>query len=274
MQKTIAIMLSILLAIGLSSFPIANAGDPHLKNGNYTSGVFYLWHRGQHDEYDYFMNADENGMVNSEDGGTMVSTGSDSYTAFFKQDPNYPNEKIYIDTSVEIVARVHAEFDKKVDKVNGALKEKDGDFLGGVELEGKSGDYTYVFKFKSKKENVTNNLEFQFRFEYNSRGTVSYTIYTDGSSYIALPLLRDTDADGNPDKYDIDDDNDGYTDAQEQQNNTNPLDTNSKPSPTMQQNKDNKTETQDFFSIQTIGIIAIVVIIGIIGIALWYRKKS
>lgn len=273
MQKTITITLSILLAIGL--FPIVEAGDPHLKNGNYTSGIFYLWHRGQHDEYDYFMNADENGMVNSEDSGTMVSTGSASYTAFFEQDPNYPNEKIYIDISIEIVAKVHAEFDKEVDKVNGALKEKDGDFLGGVELDGKSGDYIYVFKFKSKKENVTNNLEFQFRFEYNSPGTVSYTIYTDGSSFITLPLLRDTDLDGIVDKYDEDDDNDGYTDTQEQQNNTNQLDANSKPIPATQQDKNNKTETQNLFSMQTVGIIAIVVIIiGVIGIFLWYRKKD
>ena len=47
-------------------------------------------------------------------------------------------------------------------------------------------------------------------------------------------MQRDTDGDGNPDVTDTDDDNDGYTDAEEVANGTDPKDANSKPTSTPQ----------------------------------------
>ena len=46
---------------------------------------------------------------------------------------------------------------------------------------------------------------------------------------IEITVQRDTDGDGDPDVTDLDDDNDGYTDAEEVANGTDPKDANSKP---------------------------------------------
>lgn len=51
---------------------------------------------------------------------------------------------------------------------------------------------------------------------------------------IEITVQRDTDGDGDPDVTDLDDDNDGYTDAEEVANGTDPKDANSKPTSTPQ----------------------------------------
>ena len=51
---------------------------------------------------------------------------------------------------------------------------------------------------------------------------------------IEITVQRDTDRDGDPDITDLDDDNDGYTDAEEVANGTDPKDANSKPTSTPQ----------------------------------------
>ena len=51
---------------------------------------------------------------------------------------------------------------------------------------------------------------------------------------IEITVQRDTDGDGDPDVTDLDDDNDGYTDAEEVANGTDPKDANSKPTSTTQ----------------------------------------
>ena len=53
---------------------------------------------------------------------------------------------------------------------------------------------------------------------------------------IEITVQRDTDGDGDPDVTDLDDDNDGYTDAEEVANGTDPKDANSKPTSTPQPN--------------------------------------
>ena len=159
---------------------------------------------------------EEDPQSDPKDSGTMISTGTATYSAYFKQDPNYEFEHLYLDTSVNIVATCHLDFDKQLNRLSASLRDKSQDtYIGGATLNGVQGDNVYTFEFKPEVEMVTNHLEFLITFKYEQVGSVSYTFYTDGSSHITLPLLWDTDSDGNPDIYDEDDDDDGFSDVDE-----------------------------------------------------------
>ncbi len=228
MGRRFAVLVLVLISVGCTASlsETAVAGDPHPCNGPYESCKLYLWYRGEHEDYNYYMNADAaDPQAEPSDQGTMVSTGTARYSAFFVQDPRYDLEELYLDTNVNIVATLHLELSRSIDDVTGAMRDrKNAEFIGSETKPGLQGDQLYTFSFSVPSEVVANSLEFQVFLDLKEFGTVSYTFHTDGTSFIVLPLLRDTDSDGDPDRYDEDDDNDGFSDTEEQVAGTDPLD--------------------------------------------------
>jgi len=101
-----------------------------------------------------------------------------------------------------------------------------------------SDDANWHYETNISVESIDKDTTISFTWEYSFMGAGAYTMYTDGSSYITFPVALDTDGDGIPDTMDTDDDNDGYTDAEEEEAGTDPLDPNSYPEEKSRSNSD------------------------------------
>lgn len=194
------------------------ADEAELNNGPYENKSLYIWHGPEHLEF--FMNCNENDPTNnreSDSGTTLTSGGQVSLIA--EQEPFDDSKNLYLDTTRNVVAWIYADLTGAIESITATLYHsmRDDDHILGTTTPATDSELgVYKFRFNPGQEMVSNHLFFVFRVDVLTGG-VQYTFYTDGRSYVNLPLLRDTDSDGQVDRDDVDDDNDGLSDTEETQ---------------------------------------------------------
>lgn len=194
------------------------ADDGELNNGPYENKSLFIWHGLEHLEF--YMNCDEddsNNYQETDSGTTLTSGGQVSLIA--EQNPYDDSENLFLDTTRNVVAWIYADITGAVESITATLYhgERDDQHILGTGIPETDSELgIYKFRFNPGQEMVPNHLIFVFRVDVLTGG-VQYTFYTDGQSYVNLPLLRDTDSDGQVDRDDTDDDNDGLSDTEETQ---------------------------------------------------------
>lgn len=261
------LFLSLVLVI-----PITGQQEEPDPQPSAEQNTFYM--KGNSDGSTIWMDANPD-MNDSAASHDLSYLGNGEITEQYDQDPPLDRELIFEDNGTLIIHLHLQRSDSGAHSTGVHLRLRAGGetLFDGDVTSNDEANWHWEGPIPVGMVNSTDN--FIFTWSYTFTGNGACTMYTDGSSYITLPIVGDSDGDGQDDVDDDDDDGDGYTDEEEIEAGTDPKDPNDHPSTAPKGKSDDSDDDElDMAVVGGVGVVVVLIVLAVVYIKIIKPKQE